>query len=245
MEIVKGIRPTPWRIIVYGVPGIGKSSLGALAPKPLMIDLEGGLNRIDAEKTPLIRSWPELIEAIKYGVSNDYQTLVFDTLDAIELILTEKIVNDVNNDESTKKKIDCLGDIPYGRGSELLAANWSLFIKATERINAAGKNVIVVAHEQIQKFEDPSSDAYDRYVLKCHKKSAGLLVAAMDAVLFAKQGVILKDREKNFNKEAKKRATGDGTRVLHTVETPSWVAKNRFNLPDEIPMNENLFSLLK
>lgn len=244
MEIIRGIQPSAWKIIVYGTAGLGKSSLGAMAPKPLMIDLEHGLNRVEADKTPYLKTWPEVVEAMKFAIESDYKTIVFDTLDGMEQILINKILGEFNSDKEPTKHRQSLADWNYGHGYELLVANWSLFIKATDRLVAAGKNVLIIGHEQIQKFEDPSSDAYDRYVLKCHKKSAALLVAAVDAVLFAKHDVLLKAREGGFQKD-KKRAVGDGSRVLHTVETPSWIAKNRFDLPPTVQMDETLFSQIK
>ena len=37
-------------LLIYGPPGIGKSTLASLAPKPIFIDVENGLRRLKVEK---------------------------------------------------------------------------------------------------------------------------------------------------------------------------------------------------
>ena len=57
-------------IIVAGVPGIGKTTLGLSAPKPLLIDLDNGVDRVEAcyrKDTLLASTYEELLDDLKNG----------------------------------------------------------------------------------------------------------------------------------------------------------------------------------
>lgn len=69
------------RILIAGFPGIGKTSLGLSAPKPLLIDADRGIDRVQAKnRTDFIQpeTYDELLQDLKSDLS-DYETLVFDT----------------------------------------------------------------------------------------------------------------------------------------------------------------------
>jgi len=69
-------------IIIAGVPGIGKTTLALSAPKPLLIDLDKGISRVEAKyrkDTLIASSLSEVEEALKNNDLSDYETLVLDT----------------------------------------------------------------------------------------------------------------------------------------------------------------------
>lgn len=51
--IQSGRKFAPRRVLLYGTHGVGKSSFGARAERPIFIPTEDGLNEIDCEKFPL------------------------------------------------------------------------------------------------------------------------------------------------------------------------------------------------
>lgn len=240
MELITGKINTPWMGLIYGVPGIGKSSLGAKAPSPLLIDLENGLSRIDCVRTPHITTWKAFEEALVYAASDkakDFKTIVIDSVDALEAIITQKTLEE---DGSGKKS---LAEFSFGKGYDLLSSNWSLVLKMLDKLKIKfGKNILFIGHETIHNFQDPASDSYDRYTIHMHKKSASQLVSRCDFVFFSRYETHTKKREGAM--VDKKRAIGTGRRLLHTQETPSWVAKNRFNLEPEIELSPEVFNLL-
>lgn len=230
---IRGKHPQAWKMLIYGTPGCGKSTLATHAPLPFFIDLEGGLDRIDCWRTPKrLALYEEVLSALRFAVGNtEIKTVVIDTLDELDTILMRKVC--IQGGKAT------INDFPYGKGGDLLVNEWKLIIDIFEKIRAAGKNVLLIGHEQVVKFEDPTSENYDRYQLKIHKKSAPLVTAKMDAVLFARYETFVKEKEDGRGR----RAVG-GDRILHTLEAPSWVAKNRFNLPEKIPMTKELFDAI-
>lgn len=233
MEIIKGRQENiPWKLVLYGVAGIGKSSLAAKASKPLFLDLEGGLGRIDADKTPRLESWEQVIEAMRFAFqTKEYETIVIDTLDGLEEIIRKHVLA-----ANHWKSIEQGG---YGKGYVLMLECLQNFLDMCDKL---GKNVILIGHEQIKLFASPDQDSYDRYLLKMHQKLAGVMIARADAVLFAQYESVLKGDRAD---DTRLRAIGTGKRLLRTQETPAFIAKNRFNLEPTIEMNESIFKKLK
>jgi Cdc6-like AAA superfamily ATPase len=231
MEIIRGKVPHSYKIVIYGVPGIGKSTLAAKASKPLFLDLEGGVSRIDADKTPRLETWESILEAMRFAFqSKDYDTIIVDTLDALEEIIRKHVCK-----QNNWKSIEQAG---YGKGYIVMLETLQSFLDMCDKMN---KNVILIGHEQIKSFASPDSDSYDRYFLKMHQKLAGVVVARADAVLFAQYETMVKSDKSS---ESRLRAVGTGKRVLRTQETPAYIAKNRFNLDPTIEMNPTVFEKL-
>lgn len=70
------------RVLIAGYPGIGKSTLALSAPKPLHIDVDFGIDRIEPRyRADYIqpKSYEEILQDLKTENLTDYDTLVFDT----------------------------------------------------------------------------------------------------------------------------------------------------------------------
>jgi hypothetical protein len=234
MDIIKGKQQRAWKGLIYGVPGIGKSSFAALAPKPLFLDIEDGIARIDADKTPLLKNYDEFLQALRWAYDSEYQTIVIDTMDYLENHIHNHLCI-VNN----WKNIEQPG---FGKGYAIAQEEWFKLMHIFDNFVAAGKNILLVGHDQIKSYVSPDQDAYDRYLIKLNQKSAALVVAKMDFVFFAQFETILKE---DRVKDDRLRAVGTGKRVLRTCETPAWIAKNRFGLTPSIPMDDKIFASLK
>ena len=60
-------------------------------------------------------------------------------------------------------------------------------------------------------------------------------------MLFANYRISTVKADVGFNKKVT-RALGSGERVLHTAERPAFLAKNRFGLPDSLPLSWEAFA---
>lgn len=70
------------RMLIAGYPGIGKSTLALSAPRPLHIDVDFGIDRIEPRyRKPYIqpKSYDEILEDLTPLNVKDFDTLVFDT----------------------------------------------------------------------------------------------------------------------------------------------------------------------
>ena len=89
-----------FRMLIAGYPGIGKTTLGLSAPKPLLIDVDFGINRTMASvRKDYIQPeiYEELLNDLK-GDLSEYETIVIDTGGKLlELMKAYVIKNDIKN----------------------------------------------------------------------------------------------------------------------------------------------------
>lgn len=230
MNVTRGIIARPQKVVLYGPEGIGKSTFASRFPAPLFLDVEGSTSQLDVARVGHIQSWQALTELVKeYNQSRgDFQTLVIDTADWAERLCIRYIC-----ERDRKGGIE---DYGYGAGYMKLLEEFSRLLELLNDTIRAGSNVVLTAHAQIRKFEQPDEmGAYDRWELKLNKKTtaqtAALVKEWADAVLFANYKTTVMTDEKN-----KKKAVG-GERVLYTQHRPTWDAKNRWGLPAEVPFD--------
>jgi AAA domain len=221
---------------VYGPEGVGKSSLGAAADAPIFLDVEQGTMNLettrftfdDAGRT-MPATFDELLEAVRVieRETHSYRTLIIDTLDAVEALIWQHICA-----RDGKENISSYG---FGKGENIVALDeWRKLIAALERVRAKGINVLTLSHSIVKRFDDPESDGWDRYILKLHDKAGGLVKERADAVLFAKFETVTKKSKVDGRKA---RAIVTDARFLYTRKTGSFDAKNRYDLPAELPLD--------
>lgn len=133
-------------------------------------------------------------------------------------------------------------DAGYGKGYVAALNLWRQYIDGLNALrDDRGMAVVQIAHTDIKRFDSPEHDPYDRYVIKLHARAAALLQEHSDIVLFANYRISTVKADVGFNKKVS-RAVGSGERVIHTVERPAFLAKNRYDLPDTLPLEWSAFA---
>lgn len=69
------------KVLIYGAPGMGKSTLGLSAPSPVLLDFDGGVQRVNGAfqvPTLQVEKWDDVIAALNEDLS-EYKTIVIDT----------------------------------------------------------------------------------------------------------------------------------------------------------------------
>lgn len=231
-SITRGASHLPPRILVYGVQGIGKTTLGARAPNPIFIQTEDGLGVLDVDCFPVAKSFQDVIDALVVLATEDhnFKTLVVDSLDWLEPLVWRKTAAD-----NGKSSIEEFG---YGRGFTIALDVWAEYLDAINYLrNKKGMTIIQVAHADVKRYDDPQNEPYDRYQIKLHKGASAKVQEHSDVVLFANYRVSTVSSEIGMNKK-KARAVGSGDRLLYTEERPAFLAKNRYDMPPEILFNK-------
>lgn len=228
MKIIKGKQSSAKKVVVYGPEGIGKSTFASKFPDPVFIDTEGSTKDMDVARFEKATSWQMLTDQVRYVRSNPSvcRTLVIDTADWAEQMCIEDLLA-----RNGKKGIE---DFGYGNGYVYAKEDFGRFLNLLTEVVEAGVNVVVNAHSQIRKFEQPDEmGSYDRYELKLGKKTQSqtspLLKEWADMVLFANY----KTLSVSVDDKGKKHKAQGGRRVMYTTHHPCWDAKNRYGLPDE------------
>lgn len=231
MNITRGVQARAQKTVIYGPEGVGKSQLASQFPEPLFIDTEGSTGNMDVARLDKPTSWTMLMNQIAFVKSNPTvcKSLVIDTIDWAERLCIEHICASHN-----KKGIE---DFGYGNGYTYVSEEFGRLLNRLQELVDIGVNVVLTAHAQIKKFEQPDEmGAYDRWELKLGKKTtsqtAPLVKEWCDLLLFCnyKTHVVATD-----DKGKKHKAQG-GTRVMYTEHHPAWDAKNRHGLPFEVPL---------
>lgn len=231
-NVTRGKQERPVRAIVYGVEGVGKSTFAANAPSPIFLCSEDGTSHLDVARFPTPNSWVDALEAVRVLTHEEhaYKTLAIDSLDWLEPLCWAHVCQ-----RSGKRDIEEFG---YGKGYVAALEQWREFLA---RLNLLAKtrkmHVVMVAHAAIRRVDDPQTGPFDRYRMKLHDKSADLLREWADAVLFARHEVTT-----STDKTGKARGRSSGARLLHTQWTAAFDAKNRFDLPDRLPLDWDAFA---
>ena len=230
-HIERGRAARPRRIMVYGTHGIGKSTFGAMAERPVFIQTEDGLADIDAERFPLATEFKQVIEMLGalYTEEHGYQTVVIDSLDWLERLIHAKTCRD--------RGVKSIEDVPYAKGYIFALDAWREVLAGLDALrNDRGMQVILIAHASVEKFANPETETYDRYAPRLNKHASALIQEWCDEVLFATYKVHTKQTEEGFDK-TRTRGIGTGDRIIRTTERPAHMAKNRMNLPEEMPLD--------
>ncbi len=227
MKIIRGKIKSAQKIVLYGPEGIGKSTFASKFPGALFIDTEGSTKRLDVARTQAPSSWTMLMNQIDHIKKNPdiCKTLVIDTVDWAERLAINHICARDNKSG--------LADWGYGNGWVYLAEEFGRLLNSLTELINLGINIVFTAHAHLRKFEQPDEmGAYDRWELKLERKTAPLVKEWADMVLFAnyKTYVIVDETTKS------KKAQG-GKRVMYTSHHPAWDAKNREDLPEELPLD--------
>ena len=222
--------------MLYGTHGIGKSTFGSMAPKPIFIQTEDGLGEIDCDRFQLAESFDQVIAVLSelYSEKHAYRTVVVDSLDWLERLIWAEVCR--------KQSVESIEDIGYAKGYIFALTQWRHVLDGLTALrNDRGMTVLLIAHARIERFENPETESYDRYVPRLHKHASAVLQEWCDEVLFATYQVHTKVTDEGFGRK-KAKGKGTGERIIHTTERPAYVAKNRLNLPDELPLDWNAYA---
>ena len=235
-QLVRAAHPKPPIMTVYGVHGIGKTTFAAQAPSPVFVQTEDGLGTLACPHFPLAATFEDAIGALAalYTEPHDFKTCVIDSVDWLEALIWAKACRD-NGWASIE-------DAGYGKGYVAALNLWRQYIDGLNALrDDKGMTVIQIAHTDIKRFDSPEHDPYDRYTIKLHARAAALVQEHSDIVLFANYRVSTVKADVGFNKKVS-RAVGSGERVIHTTERPAFLAKNRYGLPDTLPLDWQAFA---
>lgn len=217
--------------VLHGPPGIGKSTMGAKAPSPVFIPTEDGLVGMSVDAFPLCTQWQQVMDCViaLYQEEHSYNTVVVDSLSALELLIWRQVAKD-----HQKTSID---DIPYGRGHGYAMEYWQQFMDGIAALRDQKEILpILIAHSEVARFDAPDVDSYERYGLSLHKRAAGLMYERADIIGFATWKTHVLKEDVGFQKKVN-RGIGTGERLLHLVERPAYLAKNRYGLPPTLPLS--------
>ena len=234
MKIISGKVERAQKAIIYGPEGIGKSTLAAAFPNPLFIDTEYGSYKIDVKRLPRPSSWMMLLDEVRYVKQNPSlcRTLVIDTADWAEQLCVI--------DVCAKYQKESIEDFGYGKGYVKLTETFGKLLNLLEEVVDSGVHVVMTAHAKMRRFDQPDElGGYDRWEMKLNQKGpAALAKEWADMVLFVNYKTFAVNVDGQGATKGKNKGQG-GKRVMYATHHPCWDAKNRHDLPEELPLDFN------
>lgn len=218
------------KLLIAGIPAVGKSSMAAKLPKAAFIDLEDGLLGINPKpRREYCGTWPEVLKIVMgMGTTPDktVQTLVIDSADWAERRLIEHVCQ-----RHDKGSIEAFN---YGKGYAMLGEQWGAFLDALDAIARQGVSVVLTGHTHVKRENPPDQpDGFDRYTLRQTKHVAPLTMEWCDAHVFATF-----DEKVVTGGDGRKRGMGGKQRVVHSERCAAFDAKNRFGWPTRMTFEE-------
>ena len=215
----------PLRMLVYGVPKIGKSTLVSGAPEPLIVDADHKAQSLDCARVQP-ETWEQVRDTIQALTHEQhaYKTVGLDTLNSLERLLVEYVCR--TNHVTTIEKVGG----GYGKGWTEAGEEWGRLLADLERLQRARRvNVIALAHAKVDTFRDPRGTEYQRWTLDLSKQTASAWKGWVEDILFATRDV--------RTRSGKDRRETSGERVLFTGWTAGVEAGNCRQLPGRIPLS--------
>jgi hypothetical protein len=204
------------KMLIYGTPGCGKTSLSFTADAPLLLDFDKGSHRAVNRKDIIqIDKWADVSDIVKAPDEiKEYRTLILDTGGRMLDVMAATLIDQKGAARS--------GGVLTQNGYGLLK---SMFDNFMARLIGLGKDVIIIAHDKEVKEEDNTVVVPDIV-----GGSYQIIKRSMDMIGFL--NVVNDKRTLNFN--STERTVGKNCTNLPLLSVPS-VLQAEF---------DNYFSLL-
>lgn len=131
------------KLLVYGQPGLGKTTVALSSPSPVLLDFDGGVQRVNGAfqcATLQVESWEQVQEALKEDLS-EFKTIVIDTAGKMLDYMSAYIIK---NEPKLAKRDGSLSLQGYG-------ARKSMFVNFLKQVSLMNKHLVFVAHEREDK----------------------------------------------------------------------------------------------
>lgn len=200
------------KILLYGAPGVGKTTLGVnLDPEhTLLLATEPGYGGMEAFVLP-VRSWTEFREigSDLANTKHEFEIVVVDTIDELARQCQDHIM--------TEAGISHPSDLDFGKGWQMVGDELKLRVA---KLCSLGLGVVFISHEKNEEI----------------KQRVGTVTRAVPSMTGAAgrwmEGFV------DYVLRAEIVATADGEqRVLRTNPSENWMGKQRLPLPDPLPLD--------
>ncbi len=234
----------PLFIVLYGPPGIGKTSFCSHFPNPYFVieKHDKGVQTLAAFKQikqPLIApyvvdGWEDTLSCLhRVALGHvDCGTVVLESLSGMERFCFAHHCRERYNNDFT-----ATGFYSFQQGPKSAARHeWPNLLDKLSAIHERGINVIFTAHSDVKTFNSPDTADYDKFIVNCEKNLWFQTYKAAYAVLYYHQRVEVSGKEGAIKKKVTR---GSESRHIACTNSAAFDAKNQYGLPDLIDAGDD------
>ena len=223
MQVIKQATPTAPKLMIYGLSGVGKSTLASKLRNPIFIDMEGGLNYMDVARTPTLTSYASVLKVLGelFNVAEagkrEYGTIVIDSVDWLVRKVVEKAAGiDKNKLDETLNR----SNGGYGNGKQVLENHIRTYLlPLLVTLNKQGYGICLIAHADRKVLMNSDGSDVEQIAPKIDVNTMNTFVEWCDNVFFLKRDI-------------------SGERVLVLESDEVALAKNRLGLTGEVKLSD-------
>lgn len=220
MKVIEGITPTAPKLMLYSLPGAGKSTLASKLKRPIFLDLEGGLNYINCKRTEQITDldtfYTYLVELFREK-ERQFDTIVIDSVDWLVRKVVEKAAG-IDKDNLTETLNRSNGG--YGNGKQVLENHIRTKLLPTlVALNKKGYGICLIAHAERKDMMDADGVDTERITPKIDVNTMNVFVEWVDNVFYLKKDA-------------------SGERYLVLDSDMNALAKNRLGMSGEVKLSD-------
>lgn len=223
MKVIKQATPTAPKLMIYGLSGVGKSTLASKLKNPIFIDMEGGLNYMDVARTPTLTKVDEFYTVLAelYNTAKDgkreYDTIVVDSADWLVRKVVEKAagIDKTKLDETLNRS-----NGGYGNGKQVLENHIrTKLLPMLVLLNKQGYGICLIAHADRKTLMSSEGNDVEQITPKIDVNTMNVFVEWCDNVFYLKKDIA-------------------GERILVLESDDVALAKNRLGLTGEVKLSE-------
>ena len=223
MQVIKQATPTAPKLMIYGLSGVGKSTLASKLKNPIFIDMEGGLNYMDVARTPTLTSYASVLKVlgelfnVAEAGTREYDTIVIDSVDWLVRKVVEKAAGiDKNKLDETLNR----SNGGYGNGKQVLENHIRTYLlPLLVTLNKQGYGICLIAHADRKVLMNSDGSDVEQIAPKIDVNTMNTFVEWCDNVFFLKRDI-------------------NGERVLVLESDEVALAKNRLGLTGEVKLSD-------